>query len=271
MSIIQIKSLLQKHGINPNKLLGQNFLEDASLFPKLSEYASISPDDIVLDIGAGFGFLTRFLAERCKSVIAVEKDPRVFKILQEQVTNLSNVQTVKGDILKIEKTVANKVVSVPPYYLSSNLVTWLIDRFFDCSVLILQKEFALKLVASPNTGDYSWITVITALHVKTELFELVPNWMFYPPPEVDSIILRLTPWSKPYFNVIDEPYFRRLVRWVFNQRNKKIQNSLVPFLKINKNLNKFDARNLLKELHLPDKRVAELSPEEFGSIADALI
>src|SRR4030042_5945041 len=148
MSLEQIEHLLKTFGIAPNKVLGQNFLVEPSLYPKLGLYANLSCSDVVLDAGAGFGFLTRYLATTCKAVIAVDKDPQVAAVLRDQVKNLPNVTAIEGDVLKASLPPFNKVVALPPYYLSSNLVMWLFRRQLDCAVLVVQKEFAYRLVAA---------------------------------------------------------------------------------------------------------------------------
>jgi 16S rRNA (adenine1518-N6/adenine1519-N6)-dimethyltransferase len=141
MSLEEIEQLLLAHRISPNKLLGQNFMVDPTLYPKLCSYAELNKSDVVLDAGAGFGFLTRFLSGKCKSVVAVEKDPQVAAVLHEKINRLSNVTIVEGDMLKVQLPPFNKVIAIPPYYLSSNLVMWLLERKLDCAVMILQKEF----------------------------------------------------------------------------------------------------------------------------------
>ena len=133
---------------------------EPSLYRKLCSYAALESSDVVLDAGAGFGFLTRFLADKCKAVIAVEKDPQVAEVLREQVKGISNVTVIEGDVLKATLPKFNKVIAIPPYYLSSHLVTWLLEHKIDCAVLILQKEFADRLVASVGSEDYGWLTVV---------------------------------------------------------------------------------------------------------------
>ena len=102
MSLEETKQLLRTYRITPNKLLGQNFMVEPSLYPKLCTYAALGGSDVVLDAGAGFGFLTRFLADKCKAVIAVEKDPQVAEVLREQVKGFGNVTVVEGDVLKAD-------------------------------------------------------------------------------------------------------------------------------------------------------------------------
>jgi 16S rRNA (adenine1518-N6/adenine1519-N6)-dimethyltransferase len=271
MSISETKRLLRERRIVPNRLLGQNFVIEASIFPKLSDYASLGKADVVLDAGAGFGFLTRFLANNCKAVIAVEKDPHVAEVLREQLRGVANVTVVEGDVLKAALPEFNKVVSIPPYYLSSRLVTWLFERKVECAVLILQREFAGRLVAAVGSENYGWLTVVACYSAEVELLDAVPQSLFYPPPEVDSVIVRLTPWKAAPFEVKDEAFFRRMARWLFTQRNKKLCNALLPFIKSTLKMTKEDAEKVAGTFPFREKRVRELPPEAFGVLANALV
>jgi len=244
---------------------------EASIFPKLTDYASLGKADVVLDAGAGFGFLTRFLANNCKAVIAVEKDPNVAEVLREKLRGFANVTVVEGDVLKAALPEFSKVVSIPPYYLSSRLVTWLFERKVECTVLILQREFAGRLVAAVGSEDYGWLTVVAGHSAEVELLDAVPRSLFYPPPEVDSVIVRLTPWKAVPFEVNDEASFRGMVRWLFTQRNKKLRNALPPFIKSTLGAPKEDAEKLACAFPFRDERVRELPPKDFGVIANALV
>ncbi len=270
MSISETNYLLRTFRIVPNRHLGQNFMVEPSIFPKLSDYASLGKADVVLDVGAGLGFLTRFLANKCKGVLAVEKDPHVFAVLREQLEGLANVTIIEGDVLKVAVPCFNKVISVPPYQISSRLLLWLFDRGFDCAVLVLQKEFAARLLASVGSEDYGWLTVVTCHSAEVKLFDAIPNFMFYPPPEVDSVIVRLAPWKAAPFEVKDKAVFRRMVRWLFTQRNKKLSNALVPFIKTALNVSNEDVEREACKVRFREKRVRELPPEAFGELANAL-
>jgi 16S rRNA (adenine1518-N6/adenine1519-N6)-dimethyltransferase len=268
MSLEQTKQLLRTFRIAPNKLLGQNFMTKPALYPKLTEYAAVNQNDVVLDVGAGFGFLTKFLANKCKAVVAVEKDPRIVMVLHEQVRGLGNVTVVEGDVLKADLPAFDTVVAVPPYYLSSRLLTWLLEREVECAVLILQREFANRLVAAVGSEDYGWLTVIAAHDAKVELFDEVPKHLFYPQPEVDSIIIRFTPWQAAPFNVNDPEFFNRLTRWLFTQRNKKLRNALVPFFRREKRLDKEEAQKLVATAPFVERRPRDLAPKDFGELAN---
>jgi 16S rRNA (adenine1518-N6/adenine1519-N6)-dimethyltransferase len=268
MNLEETKQLLRTHRIFPNKLLGQNFMVEPSLYPKLCTYAALSKADVVLDAGAGFGGLTRYLADKCRIVVAVEKDPQVADVLCEQVKALDNVTVVEGDVLKAMLPEFNKVMAIPPYYLSSQLVMWIFEQKVDCAVLILQKEFGDRLVAPVGSEEYGWLAVVTYQCAEVELLEAVPKDMFYPQPEVDSIILRLKPWSTKPFEVKDAAFFIRMMKWLFTQRNKKLGKALTPFIRDGFKLSKQDANKLAHDLPLHERRVRELSPEDFGAIAN---
>ena len=270
MGLTETKRLLRTFRIAPNKLLGQNFMVEPAFYAKFCEYACLSKADVVLDVGAGFGFLTKFLSGKCEAVIAVEKDPRVAAVLREQVRSYANVTVVEGDVLKVKLPPFGKVVAVPPYYLSSKLVAWLLARGISCAVLILQREFAEKLVAPVGSDDYGWLTVIASREVRAELLDGVPKSDFYPVPEVDSVIVRLTRWEIAPFAVNDSEFFNTLVRWMFTQRNKKISNALVPFLRKSRNASKEGAEKIASTVPFGDRRARELLPREFGELANAL-
>jgi 16S rRNA (adenine1518-N6/adenine1519-N6)-dimethyltransferase len=270
MGLEETKQLLRAFRIVPNRLLGQNFMIESSLFPLLSDYASLGRADVVLDAGAGFGFFTRFLANKCLEVVAVEKDPEIAKALRKQLRDLANVTIVEGDLFKAALPEFNKVVATPPYYLSSRLVTWLLERKVECAVLVLQQEFASRLVAEEGSEDYGWLTVVAYHSAEVELLDAVPKAMFYPQPEVDSVIVRLKPWKIEPFKVKDEEFFERMVRWLFTQRNRKLGNALVPFLKTALQVSKEEAEERVYAVPLNGRRVRELSPRDFGVLANAL-
>jgi 16S rRNA (adenine1518-N6/adenine1519-N6)-dimethyltransferase len=271
MTVSETKHLLRKYRIVPNRLLGQNFMLEPSLFLKLCDYASLCKTDVVLDVGAGLGFLSHFLAAKCRMVLAVEKDPRVAAALREQLKDLINVMVYEGDVLKVPIPGFNKVISIPPYYLSSRLMTWLFDREFECAVMILQKEFARRLVAAVGSDAYGWLTVITYHCSAVDLLDLVHKSMFFPEPEVDSVIVRLAPRKAVPFEVYDKAFFRRMVRWLFTQRNKKLSNALLPFITNTIEIPDEAAERIVLSLRFHEERVRNLSPEAFGEIANAFV
>jgi 16S rRNA (adenine1518-N6/adenine1519-N6)-dimethyltransferase len=243
---------------------------EPSIFQMMSACASLSKNDVVLDIGAGLGFLTRFLAGRCKNVLAVESDAGLVEALREQLGDLSNVKIIKGNVLEVQFPHFNKVVAIPPYNISSRLLQWLFDTSFDWAVLIFQKEFAGRLVASIGSEDYGWLTVVTYYHMEVELLDDVPKWTFYPQPEVDSVITRLKPRKPPPFTVRNGVLFKRLVQSLFTQRNRKVRNAVFSFVRGTAVVKTESAAKVSEAVPFLDKRVRELAPEDFGALANAL-
>lgn len=271
MSLLErTKLLLRTRRISPNKLLGQNFTVESSVFQRAINYANLNKQDVVLDIGAGFGFLTRVLANNCKRVVAVEVDEAIAGVLREQIKDLSNVEIVKGNVLKTPIPAFNKVVSIPPYQISSKLLSWLLNKDFDRAILIFQKEFANHLVASVGSDDYSWLTVVAYYYVETDLLDGIPKSMFYPEPKVDSVIVRLTPKKPKPFIVKDEAQFKRLAQSLFTKRNRKLRNAILQYLKGKRAMTAEQAANLVGVIPFRDKRVRELAPEDFGVLANAI-
>ena len=263
------KHLLRLYRIFPKKRLGQNFTVSSEILRRLVSYASLTKDDVVLEVGAGFGFLTQLISGECKKVVAVEVDPKLVSFLRNQLQSLKNVDLIEGDILKVSLPPFNKVVSAPPYSISSPLLFRLLERNFDWAVLILQKEFAERLMASVGSKDYGRLTVTIYYRAEVELLDVVPRNMFYPPPDVDSMMVRLKPRNPP-FKVDDEETFFEVVRTLFIQRNKKVRNALIPFLR-KREITKKEAVELADSLVYSAKRVRELSPEDFGVLTNNLL
>lgn len=259
------KKLLKRQRIFPSKRLGQNFMVDESYLYSLASFASLSRKDVVLEIGAGFGVLTKVLSSLCGKVIAVEVDRRLFEVLGREFAGFGNVVVIEGDVLETVIPKFNKVVANPPFHISSPILFWLLERSFDLAVLTFQKEFAERLVADVGSRDYSRLTVETYYRAEVELLETVPKEAFFPPPEVDASIVRLKPRSVPPFHVKSDGVFHELVRMLFTQRNRKVRNAVAGFLhKTGKE------ESLADSLLFHDKRVRELAPEDFGAIANEL-
>ena len=263
------KHLLRLYSLFPKKRLGQHFTVNSDMLQRLVSHASITKDDIVLEVGAGLGFLTQLLSSKCKKVISVEVDPKIVRILRKQLHSLQNVDLIEGDILTVSLPPFNKVVSAPPYSISSPLLFRLLERKFDWAVLILQKEFAERLAASVGNKDYGRLTVTIYYRADVELLDYVPRTMFYPPPDVDSMMVRLKPRGSP-FQVDDEDTFFELVRTLFTQRNRKVRNGLISFLRKREITGK-EAVELADSTIYSAKRVRELAPEDFGILTNELL
>ncbi|MEM2522331.1 MAG: 16S rRNA (adenine(1518)-N(6)/adenine(1519)-N(6))-dimethyltransferase RsmA [Candidatus Bathyarchaeia archaeon] len=265
----ETKNILRKYRIFPKKHFGQHFMVYDSIFKRLAEYGALTSDDIVLDVGAGLGFLTRFLAGQCRKVLAVEIDPKLVKVLRENLKFLPNVEIFEGDVLKLSIPQFNKVVSIPPYNISSDLLLWLSEREFTCGVLVFQQEFAERIVAPVGSENYGWLTVLAYHQLEIELLDQVPKWMFYPQPKVDSVIVRLRPKSSPPFPLKSKALFRQLVQTLFTRRNRKVRNAIKPFLEKYSRTVK-GGTWLVDSLPFHDRRVRDLAPEDFGELSNVL-
>jgi 16S rRNA (adenine1518-N6/adenine1519-N6)-dimethyltransferase len=264
------KFLLRRHQFFPRKSLGQNFTIDPSIFQFMGDCASLNSNDVVLEIGAGLGYLTRFLAGKCKTVLALETDERLIKILGEELADLSNVNLIKGDVFKLQLPNFNKVVSIPPYSISTRLLLWLFPKNFECAVLILQDEFASRLMASVGNENYGWLAVVAYYYVEVELLDKVSKRMFYPQPKVNSVIIRLKPKKPRPFALKNEGLFKQLVQFFFTHRNRKVKNAIALFTK---SISGTTVEKVIKKAEtfpFYDKRVQELAPEDFGALANAL-
>lgn len=259
------KKLLKRHRIFPSKRLGQNFMVDDGYMHSMAYYASLSREDVVLEVGAGFGALTRVLSVLCGKVIAVEVDRRLVELLKNELTGFDNAVVIEGDVLEATIPEFDKVVANPPFHISSPILFCLLEKGFDLAVLTFQKEFAERLVADVGSKDYSRLTVETYYRAEVELLETVPKEAFFPLPDVDACIVRLKPRSAPPFHVKDEQVFHELVRTLFTQRNRKVRNAVVGFLR-----KTGVGESLADSLLFHDKRVRELAPEDFGAIANEL-
>lgn len=238
---------------------------DSSIIQSMIEYASFNSGDVVLDIGAGLGFLTRSMASKCGTVLAVESDTNLVKILRHELADLSNVKIIHGDVFKVEVLPFNKVVSIPPYHISSQLLLWLFRQEIDCSVLILQREFANRLVAPVGSEGYGWLTVVAYYYEEFELLDVVPKWMFYPQPKVNSIIVCLKPTKPAPFTLKNETLFKQMTQSLFTRRNRKVRNAVSTFTKsAHVKSAEFETIPFL------DKRVRELAPEDFGVLSNAI-
>ncbi len=270
MSLLKkTKGLLRTYRCFPKKRLGQNFMIDAGLLRLMVSHASLNMNDVVLEIGPGLGFLTRLLSQKCKQVIAVEVDPRLTTILRTELKDLENVQLVKGDVLKATIPHFNKVVSNPPFYVSSPILFWLLEKNLDCAVLTFQKEFAERLVASVGSKEYGRLTVMIYYRADVELLDYVSKDMYYPSPDIDSYIVRLTP-KLPPFTVKDEQAFFQLVRTLFTQRNKKVRNAITPFL-VKLGIEEEKIKEIIDSLPYHDKRARKLAPEDFGALTNEIL
>lgn len=268
MSLLhETKELLHRYGIKPRRKLGQSFVTDRALLERMVAHADLKQRDTVLEVGAGLGFLTELLAKNAGRVIAIEIDSNLLKILRNRLSTFKNVEIFYGDILKIALPKFTKVVSNPPYAISSPLMFRLLEKKFDYGILTLQEEFARRLVTKKGTEEYGRLTVMVYYYAEVKLLEPVPENAFYPPPEVASIIVYLKP-REPPFRVLDETLFSDLVRALFTQRSRKVKKALHVFfraIRVDKNV-----KELIENLPFLDSRVEQLAPEDFGVLSNEI-
>ena len=268
-------TLLREHGIKLSRRVGQQQVIDVSILERMVDYAELSRDDVVLEIGAGIGNLTLLLAQRAGKVIAVERDKMLVRVLKKRLENHPNVELLCGDALRIRLPKFKKVVANLPYSISSDITFRLLEHKFELAVLMYQREFAERLVAKPGSDDYSRLTVNVHYRASAELLDEVPPAAFFPQPKITSSIVRLRP-REPPFEVRDEQIFSNVVRALFQHRRQRVRNALYhSFEEVfpKKCFSKVERKTLIDERlpkELADARVMGLPPEKFGAIANLL-
>ncbi|MCR5485589.1 MAG: 16S rRNA (adenine(1518)-N(6)/adenine(1519)-N(6))-dimethyltransferase RsmA, partial [Clostridiales bacterium] len=240
-----IKKILARHGFSFSKSLGQNFITDPSVCPRMADECFTSPDGCVIEIGAGMGVLTKELALRFNKVASFEIDTSLIPVLAETLKGLDNVNVINDDILKtdlrsfIDSEFGDLPVSVCanlPYYITSPIIMYLLESRipFENITVMIQKEAADRLcdrVGGKNSGA---ITAAVNYYAEPEkLFDVGKN-SFMPPPKVDSSVIKLKVRKEPPVSVRDEKSFFRLIRASFCQRRKTAVNSISAGLGIPK-------------------------------------
>ncbi len=274
-----VPALLRAHGLRPKKGLGQNFLLDESALAKIVDAADLAPDDVVVEVGAGVGNLTRLLAEQAGRVLAVELDPALVEILRQQLTGYPNVQIIQGDILQLANfpisqfpipNLGYKVVGNLPYYITSAVLRHFLEDPPRPRLMVatVQREVAERIVAEP--GDMSVLAVSVQFYGRPQIVARIPAGAFYPAPQVDSAVLRIDVSEQPLARlpggVSEQDYFR-VVKAGFSQRRKTLRNSLSGGLALPPK----EAEKALKEAGVdPRRRAQTLSLEEWAAAAEKL-
>lgn len=243
---------------------------DANSLRLIIAHAGVNHSDITLEVGAGFGFLTRLLARKAKKVLAVEEDARLCQVLHNELNDLQNVELIKGNILKVPLPSYNKVVSNPPFSISTPLILLLLRRSLDSVVLTLQEEFIRKLTAPVGSRDYGKVTVLTFYRCEVEVLEPVPREAFYPKPAVQAAIVRLNHRKHPPFHVANNQVFQEVVQTLFTQRNRRARKAVMPYLSRHHAHGNVEGRERIDDLPLCKKRVRDMTPKDFGVLANEL-
>jgi 16S rRNA (adenine1518-N6/adenine1519-N6)-dimethyltransferase len=212
----------------PKKFLGQNFLVDDNISLKIVKQLDIKESDIVLEIGPGRGALTKHLAGFCDNYIAVEIDREISESLEERYgdkAKIINEDFLKFDLNRFKKPV--KIIGNLPYNIASEILFKLFDsrNKIECAVLMVQKEFAKRLIAHPDTKDYGIMSVQTQVFSNPKIIFNVPPTVFFPKPKVESAVIKLS-FADNNYNLIDKNIFKKFVRSSFGKRRKTLKNSL---------------------------------------------
>lgn len=249
---------------HPSKRLGQNFLNDKGISEEIVSSVAPGRSDVVLEPGPGHGRLTRLLLEKAGKVIAVEKDPVLAEELRESFRDRPNLTVVEGDILKMGESLPtfNKLVSTPPYYISSKLTLLMTEKNFEVAAVVFQKEFGDRLLAEPGTADYGRLTVMARRKLNIEKVRDIPRTAFRPKPKVDSVLLRFS--KKPVAD-IDEALFNEMVRGIFTQRRRLLRSAMAHFLKLK--FGRDVGKKLVDQLPLSEARVYQLSIGQLESLS----
>lgn len=268
--------MLAECNIQPSKRLGQSFLADANILRKIIAAADIAPDDRIFEVGPGVGALTGALAFTAQEVVALELDRRLVELLTNTLRDTPRVRIIQGDILKADLRALLgdgpwKLLANLPYSIVGPAIARLVAhrQLFALMVLMVQREVAQRLAASPSIKQYGVLSVLVQAHMQVDIVGQVSRTCFYPQPQVDSALVRLAPRSQSAVEEGIEPAFIAVVRAVFRQRRKTIQNALAVAAELK--LTREDAARLLQAADIDaGLRPAALSPEEFATIARAL-
>ena len=235
-----VSALLKRHDLHPRKRFGQNFLVDGNTLAKIVAAGKLEPGGAALEIGAGLGVLTAALADAVTEtgrVVTIEVDTDLLPALAETVGEKSQVSVVTADAMALDwplfldthfGEIKPSVVANIPYNITSPLLITLLEQHgrFSRIVLLVQKEVAARLGAKAGTPDYGSLSVFVQYHAEVETIGVVSRRVFFPPPDVDSAIVRLTPHITPPVDVPSEAQLFAIVRAAFGQRRKALLNAL---------------------------------------------
>lgn len=271
----EVRAALRHSAFRPRKRWGQNFLIDHNIIESILRLVDLSPEDQVVEIGPGLGFLTRRLVETASKVWAVEVDAFLVDWLKRSVLGgHPRLHLIHDDILKVQfdeiwPAGKMKLVANLPYSISTPVLFRLLDwrHHFSSLVLMMQKEVADRIASGPGTKAYGTLSVWTQIHGR--IVEKVPvsPAAFYPRPGVRSTILKVELYAEPLIAVSELPLLRRLVRSAFGQRRKTLGNALSTCLKQGRN----EIESFLRAEGIDPRRRGEtLTVDEFVRLAHAL-
>jgi 16S rRNA (adenine1518-N6/adenine1519-N6)-dimethyltransferase len=272
----ELKAVMEQYNIRPNRMLGQNFLIDTNMQEKLLYRCELTPDDVVFEIGAGFGALTFTIAEQVRGMYAVEKDRAISEWLRECAQGHPNIVVISGDIRdvsmkKLLKKKQCKVIGNLPYSVTTPVLSYLLEHRTCISTIFItvQKEVGKRLVASPGSKDYGALSIYAQFYTEPQELFLIRRGVFYPVPAVDSLFMKLAVRAKPPVRVPSEKFFFRVTRAAFGKRRKTILNALDGG-----DVFAGEKAELVRRLNAVDidpmKRPEQLSLNDFARIANSL-
>ena len=268
----EIKRIFKKEDLKILKSLGQNFLIDEKVLQRIVEVSDLKKEDVVFEIGPGFGTLTEELLEKCGKVIAIEKDKKLAELLKSKIS-CKNIEVINDDILKIElkefikKYSSNKkykLVSNIPYYITSPIIKMFLESDIqpESIVLLMQKEVAERICAKP--GKLSVLALSVQIYGEPEIADCVDRSSFYPEPKVDSAILKIKNIHRDAINCDLTKDLFKIIKIGFSSKRKKLANNLSAGLHIEKTQSE---KIFLKAEISLNARAQELSLEEWRKLA----
>ena len=274
-----IKDILNRYGFTFSKALGQNFLINPSVCPRIAELGGARPGAGVIEIGSGIGVLTEELAQRADKVVCIELDSRLMPVLDETLAGYRNIKIINEDVLKVDlqKLIADEFAGMEvavcanlPYYITSPIIMSLLEQRLPISsiTVMVQKEAAVRICAKPGSRECGALSLAVSYYSEPKQLFSVSRGSFMPAPDVDSAVIQLDVFSQPPITPISEKALFALMKGAFSQRRKTLPNTLNSTLKIPKD----QILDVLGQLQIkPTARAEELTLKQFGQIADILV
>ena len=278
-----IRKIKEEHNFRLSKSLGQNFLTDGNIVAHIVESCGAGEQDLVIEIGPGIGVLTAEAAQAAGKVVAVEIDKNLIPILKETLADYPNVTVVNQDILKTDVTRliedhrligdrparGVKIIGNLPYYITTPIIMKLLEERVPCDsiTIMLQKEVAERIEASPGSKTYGALSVAVQYYCEVTYVTTVPKEVFHPRPKVDSAVIRLDLRKQRPVDLIDEELFFEVIKGGFGQRRKTLHNALTGV----RGKTKEEIAAVLAAAGIESNRRAEtLSIAEFAAIANTI-
>ncbi|MDD2417619.1 MAG: 16S rRNA (adenine(1518)-N(6)/adenine(1519)-N(6))-dimethyltransferase RsmA [Oscillospiraceae bacterium] len=273
--ISAVRGLLDRHGFRFSKSLGQNFLINPTVCPRMAEACGADQDTGVLEIGPGIGVLTRELCLRAAKVVSVEIDSKLLPLLDETLEEHNNLKIIHGDAMKLDlhelierefKGLRVCVCANLPYYITSPIIMGLLESRIqaDSITVMVQKEAAVRLCAQPGTRECGAVTLAVRFYAQPKMLFPVSRGSFMPAPRVDSAVIQLDIRKSPPFEVKNEELLFKIIKGAFGQRRKTLVNALAGA-----GFDKASVGILLDKTDISRlARAEELSLEQFIRVAN---